>query len=87
VIEDFQAGASGVATEPAGPHGGQLACGQVTVTSPASTTGEACVWATTSTVGMVEFYGNDGGALEMVAPAKAGADALKFRADVEAAKH
>lgn len=87
VISDFKAGASGVATEPAGPHGGQLACGQVTVTSPASTTGEACVWATASTVGMVEFYGSNGGALEKVTPAKASADTLKFRADVEAAKH
>jgi hypothetical protein len=86
VIKDFQAGATSVASEPAGPHGGQLACGQVTVTSPASTTGEACVWATASTVGMVEFYGDNGGALETVTPAKAGADALKFRDDVEAAK-
>jgi hypothetical protein len=86
VIKDFQAGAAGVQSEPAGPHGGQLACGQVTVTSPATTTGEACVWATTSTVGMVEFYGDSGGALETVTPAKAGADALKFRDDVEAAR-
>jgi hypothetical protein len=85
VIKDFQAGASGVASESAGPHGGQLACGQVASTSPA-TTGEACVWATTSTVGMVEFYGGNGAALETVTPAKAGADALKFRDDVEAAK-
>jgi hypothetical protein len=86
VIKDFQAGAIDVTSEPVGPHGGQLACGQVTVTSPGITTGEACVWATTSTVGMVEFYGNSGGVLEKVTPAKAGADALKFRDDVEAAK-
>jgi len=87
VIKDFQAGATGVTTEPAGSHGGKLACGQVTVTSPAVTTGEACVWATTSTVGMVEFYGENGGVLETVPPAKAGADTLKFRDDVEAARH
>jgi hypothetical protein len=86
VVKDFQAGATGVASESAGPHGGQLACGQVSITSPATTTGEACVWATTSTIGMVEFYGDSGGALEAVTPAKAGADTLKFRDDVEAAK-
>ncbi len=86
VIKNFQAGATGVTSQSAGPHGGQLACGQVTVTSPASSTGEACVWATTSTVAMVEFYDNNGGGLETVPAAKAGADALKFRDDVEAAK-
>jgi len=87
VIKDFQAGATSVTSEPAGPHGGQLACGEVTATAPAATTGEACVWATTSTIGMVEFYGDSGAALEAVTPAKAGADTLKFRADVEAARH
>jgi hypothetical protein len=86
VISDFRVGATGVTPESAGPHGGQLACGQVTVTQPASTTGEACVWATASTLGMVEFYGNSGGALETVTPAKAGADTLKFRDGVEGAK-
>jgi hypothetical protein len=35
---------------------------------------------------MVEFYGSSGGVLERVTAAKAGADALKFRDDVEAAK-
>ncbi|HUN30663.1 MAG TPA: hypothetical protein VMU95_01485 [Trebonia sp.] len=86
VMKDFQAGATGVTSEPAGPHGGQLACGQVMASSPTSTSGEACVWATTSTIGMVEFYGDNGGALEAVSATKAGADALKFRDDVEAAK-
>jgi hypothetical protein len=86
VLKDFQAGATAVTSEPAGPHGGVLACGQVAVPSPA-TTGEACVWATTSTVGMVEFYGDNGGALEAVTPSKAGQDTLAFRDDVEAAKH
>jgi hypothetical protein len=86
VIKDFQAGATGVTSESAGPHGGDLACGQVAITTPAATSGEACVWATTSTLGMVEFYGSNGGALEAVPAAKAGADALKFRDDVEAAR-
>lgn len=86
VIGDFKAGATGVTSQSAGPHGGQLACGQVSVTAPAASTGEVCVWATTSTVGMVEFYGGNGTALEAVAPAKAAADTLKFRDDAEAAK-
>jgi hypothetical protein len=86
VISALRAGAAGVTSESAGPHGGQLACGQVTVTQPESTTGEACVWATASTVGLVEFYGNSGGALETVTPAKAGEDTLKLRDGVEGAK-
>jgi len=81
VMRVFQAGASSVATEAAGPHGGELACGTVTASG---TSGTACVWATTTTLGMVEFFG--GTALEPVQPAKAGADALKFRDDVESAK-
>jgi hypothetical protein len=86
VMRDFQVGAADVTSEPAGSHGGQLACGEVTATSPASSAGEACVWATTTTIGMVEFYDDNGGALESVMPAKAGSDTLKFRDDVETAK-
>jgi hypothetical protein len=86
VLRDFSLGAANVTAEAAGPHGGQLACGQVSVTTPAASAGEACVWATTTTVGLVEFYGNGGSALEAVPASKAALDALKFRADVEAAK-
>jgi hypothetical protein len=86
VLQAFAAGATGVTAEPAGSHGGQLACGQVKAASPSAMSGEACVWATTSTVAVVEFYGGGGSALEAVAPAKAGADALQFRAAVEAAR-
>jgi hypothetical protein len=81
VISLFKMGASGVTTESAGPHGGELACGDVTANS---STGTACVWVTPTTLGMVEFFG--GTALEHVLPAKAGSDALKFRDDVESAK-
>lgn len=81
VISLFKMGASGVTTESAGPHGGELACGDVTANS---STGTACVWVTPTTLGMVEFFG--GTVLEHVLPAKAGADALKFRDDVESAK-
>jgi hypothetical protein len=86
VLAAFKKDASNVTTEAAGPHGGVLACGEVTVTSPTATSGTACAWATTTTVGMVEFYGNGGGALEAVLHAKAGADTAKFRASVEATK-
>jgi len=86
VLAAFKMGASNVTTEGPGPHGGTMACGEVKVTTPVATTGTACVWATTTTVGMVEFYGNGGSALESVMHPKAGDDAVKFRADVEGTK-
>lgn len=84
VITAFGALATGVTSEPAGKHGGLLSCGTVTATSPASSTGTACVWATSTTVGMVEYFG--GGALEHVTMSKAGQDTANFRADVETLK-
>lgn len=84
VITAFGTLATGVTSEPAGKHGGLLSCGTVTATSPASSTGTACVWATPTTVGMVEFFG--GGALEQVTMSKAGQDTASFRADVETLK-
>jgi hypothetical protein len=86
VLAAFKAGASNVTTEPAGPHGGELACGEVTASAASGTAapGTACVWATTTTVGMVEFFG--GGNLETVSHAKASLDTLKFRDDVETTK-
>jgi hypothetical protein len=86
VLAAFKMGASNVTTEAAGPHGGVLGCGEVSVTSPAATSGTACVWATSTTIGMVEFYGNGGSALETVLHTKASADTMKFRAGVEATK-
>jgi hypothetical protein len=86
VLAAFKAGASSVTTEDAGPHGGAMACGEVSVTSPVATNGTACVWATATTVGMVEFYGSGGSALESVLHPKAAADTMKFRTDVEATK-
>jgi hypothetical protein len=86
VLAAFKMGASNVTTEAAGPHGGTMACGEVSVTSPVATSGTACAWATTTTLGMVEFYGSGGSALELVLHARAGADTMKFRADVEATK-
>jgi hypothetical protein len=86
VVSAFKAGASSATTEAAGPHGGELACGEViaTAASGTATTGTACVWATTTTVGMVEFFA--GGDLETVLHSKAGLDTLKFRGDVETLK-
>jgi hypothetical protein len=86
VLAAFKMGASNVTAEAVGPHGGAMACGEVSVTSPVATTGTACVWATTATVGMVEFYGSGGSALEPVLHAKASDDTRKFRASVEATK-
>jgi hypothetical protein len=39
----------------AGPHGGQMLCGYNTSNGPAAS---ECVWATTTTMGVVEFYNN-----------------------------
>jgi hypothetical protein len=86
VVSAFKAGTSSATTEAAGPHGGELACGEVTATaaSGTATPGTACVWATTTTLGMVEFFA--GGDLETVLHSKADLDTLKFRADVETLK-
>ena len=61
----------------AGPNGGQMVCGYNTSNGPAAS---ECVWATTTTMGVVEFY-NHG------QPAKVGGAArfaLKLRDAVEA---
>jgi hypothetical protein len=61
----------------AGPHGGQMVCGYYTSNGQ---TASECVWATTTTMGVVEFY-NHGH------PAKIGGAprlALKLRDAVEA---
>ena len=84
VINAFGMMATGVASEPAGKHGGLLSCGTVTETSPAPSTGTACVWATPTTIALVEFFGAD--ALEQVTMSRAGQDAANFRADVEVPK-
>jgi hypothetical protein len=83
VLSAFTAGAGDVTTESAGPHGGKLACGEVTASaaSGSASPGTACVWATATTVGMVEFFAGDD--LEIVPHAKAASDTLNFRDDVE----
>jgi hypothetical protein len=73
---------SGWQAFPAGTHGGDLACNP----SAGTPGGTVCVWVTTTTIGVTEFFGSSG-APEMVAKqAKAAQDTVNVRADVEAAK-
>ena len=60
----------------AGPHGGQMVCGYNTSITPAAS---ECVWATTTTMGVVEFYNNGQPAKISGAPRLA----LKLRDAVE----
>jgi len=64
----------------AGPHGGMLAC----ATTPAPS-GTVCVWVTTTTLGITEFFSSTGPEVVTV-QSKAAADTLKLRAGVEVAK-
>jgi hypothetical protein len=83
VMDAFGKIADNVAPQPAGSHGGQLACGTMSANSGPS--GTVCVWATTTSMGMVGFFG--GGQPEHVTGAKAGDDAVKLRGDAEVAKN
>jgi hypothetical protein len=65
----------------AGPHGGTLAC----ATTP-SPNGTVCVWVTTTTMGITEFFASSDMPEVVTIQAKAAADTLKFRAGVEAPK-
>ncbi len=81
VIGAFGKIANGVTSEPAGSHGGQLACGTMSANSGPS--GTVCVWATTSSLGMVGFYG--GSTPEHVGSTRAAEDTVKLRGDAEVA--
>ena len=61
----------------AGPHGGKMVCGYNTSNSSVAS---ECVWATTTTFGIVEFF-NHGQPAKVSGAAKL---ALKVRAAVEA---
>jgi hypothetical protein len=68
-------------TEAAGPHGGKLACA-VAPATPSAPGGTVCMWVTTTTIGITEFFGSNGP--EVVSrQSKAAADALKLRNSVE----
>jgi len=60
----------------AGAHGGQMVCGYTTSNGPPAS---ECVWATTTTMGVVEFY-NHGQPAKVNSPGKL---ALKLRDAVE----
>jgi hypothetical protein len=82
VMTAFRTLASNVSSEPAGAHGGKLACGKMRADN--GTGGTVCLWATTTSLGMVGFYGS--GAPEQVLSVKAGEDTVKLRGNVEVAK-
>jgi hypothetical protein len=67
---------------PAGPHGGGLICAP----SAGTPGGTVCVWATTTTMGVTEFFGSTGAPETVTDQAKAAQDTVNVRDDVEAAK-
>lgn len=67
---------------PAGPNGGMLGCANTT----ASPSGAVCVWATSSTLGVTEFWDATGPETLTTSQAKGAADTLKLRASVETKK-
>jgi hypothetical protein len=66
----------------AGAHGGDLAC----IPSAGTPGGTMCVWVTTTTLGVTEFFASTGAPETVTNQSKAAQDTVKFRADVEAAK-
>lgn len=67
-------------TQTAGPHGGMLEC----ATESGSASGTVCVWATTTTVGVTEFFSSTGPET-VSSQAKAASDTVNVRASVEVA--
>ena len=81
VMASLAALGTGSHTGTAGPHGGMLAC----ATAPGSPSGTVCVWVTTTTLGITEFFSSTGP--EVVTDhAKAADDTLNFRNSVERPK-
>jgi hypothetical protein len=69
-------------TYSAGTHGGDLAC----IPSAGTPGGTVCVWVTTTTLGVTEFFASTGAPENVTNQPKAAQDTLNFRADAEAAK-
>jgi hypothetical protein len=67
---------------PAGANGGMLGCAN-TPASPTATSGAVCVWATTSTLGITEFFNSTGPEALVQSQSKGAADTVKLRTDVE----
>ena len=68
---------------PAGPNGGMLGCANTQATATAAS-GAVCVWATSSTLGITEFFSATGPEALIQSQSKGAADTVKLRADVEA---
>jgi hypothetical protein len=66
----------------AGAHGGDLAC----IPSAGTPGGTVCVWVTTTTLGVTEFFASTGAPENVTNQLKAAQDTVNFRADAEAAK-
>jgi hypothetical protein len=69
-------------TYPHGAHGGDLAC----IPSAGTPGGTVCVWVTTTTLGVTEFFASTGAPENVTDQSKAAQDTVSFRADAEAAK-
>jgi hypothetical protein len=69
-------------TYQAGTHGGKLAC----IPSAGMPGGTVCVWVTTTTLGVTEFFASTGAPENVTDQSKAAQDTVNFRADAEAAK-
>jgi hypothetical protein len=66
-------------TYPAGPNGGGLGCANTTTTPSAA----VCVWATSSTLGITEFFTATGPETLNAAQSKGASDTVNLRAGVE----
>ena len=69
-------------TYPAGPHGGVLGCANTTATP----SGAVCIWSTTSTLGVVEFFDAQGPETLVTGQPKGASDTVKLRSGVETLK-
>jgi hypothetical protein len=76
---------SGEATYNAGPHGGEMACANVPATATAAS-GGVCVWVSTTTLGVTEFFAGTGPEVLTVAQAKGAQDTVALRSSVETRK-
>jgi hypothetical protein len=70
------------ASYPAGSHGGVLGCAN----TPSSPSGAVCVWSTTSTLGVVEFFNVSGPETLTSSQAQGAALVVQLRSGVESAK-
>jgi hypothetical protein len=75
-------GATNVNKYATGPNGGQFAC----ATTPGTAQGTVCVWATTSTLGITEFFSSTGPEVLTTHQDHGAAYALNLRNGVEAKK-